>query len=157
MRVKVTESFKYEGEEYEKGETPDLPESVAKSVINKEYAEKLIKDEEKLGEPPEISIPEQNNQNNASGNGRIEKIPVKTGGKSWIDVTLFKGNPEAEEDWKKKSGIKIQKKTIEDNEVKELDDGYNLSPSRAIAIAPILQHFGIMGKTHDRKQKEGSN
>lgn len=41
MKIKVTESFRYEGEEYEEGSTVDLPETVAKSVLEKGYGTKL--------------------------------------------------------------------------------------------------------------------
>jgi hypothetical protein len=37
-KVKVKESFRYEGEEYEKNDVVDLPESVANSVKEKGYA-----------------------------------------------------------------------------------------------------------------------
>ncbi len=49
MKIKVTETFRYEGEEYEKGNTVNLPDSVAQSVIKKGYGEKA-EGETKIGE-----------------------------------------------------------------------------------------------------------
>lgn len=41
MKIKVTETFRYEGEEYEEGNIIDLPESVANSVIEKGYGTEI--------------------------------------------------------------------------------------------------------------------
>lgn len=41
MRIKVTETFQYEGRKCESGNIVELPESVAKSVLKKGYGEKI--------------------------------------------------------------------------------------------------------------------
>ncbi|KXB06115.1 hypothetical protein AKJ53_01270 [candidate division MSBL1 archaeon SCGC-AAA382F02] len=59
MKIKVTENFSYDGEKYEEGDTVDLPEPVADSVIEKGFGEKVkeetpvpeIKGEEKKRGP----------------------------------------------------------------------------------------------------------
>ncbi len=40
MRIEVTKKFQFEGEEYEEGETVDLPNPVARSVIEKGFGER---------------------------------------------------------------------------------------------------------------------
>jgi hypothetical protein len=52
-KLKVKETFRYEGEEYEEGNVIDLPESVANSVEEKGYGD--IMD----GESPEIEVEEE--------------------------------------------------------------------------------------------------
>lgn len=54
MKIKVTGNFLYEGEEYEKGEIVDLPESIARSVIDKGYGEKAEEAIEEKTPPEEI-------------------------------------------------------------------------------------------------------
>ncbi len=46
MKIFVKESFKRGDKQYEKGQTVDLPEKVAKKVIEKGYGEKAEQDEE---------------------------------------------------------------------------------------------------------------
>lgn len=53
IKIKVTETFRYEGEEYEKGNVVEIPEAVAESVIEKGYGTKIEE------ESPEISAPEK--------------------------------------------------------------------------------------------------
>lgn len=67
MKIKVVENFRYEGEEYEKNDTVELPDSVAKSVIEKGYGKELEESpeigpveepsEEKIGETEEKKGP----------------------------------------------------------------------------------------------------
>lgn len=52
MKIKVKENFRYDGKEYESGETVDLPEAVAKSILEKGYG---TKEREKA---PEIKLEE---------------------------------------------------------------------------------------------------
>lgn len=61
MKIKVTETFRYEGEEYEKGNKVNLPDAVAQSIIQKGYGEE-IEDENEI---PDIEKVE-------------EKTPTKT-------------------------------------------------------------------------------
>ncbi len=44
MEIKVTETFQYEGEEYEKGKVVSLPEKVAERVVEKGYGEPIEKE-----------------------------------------------------------------------------------------------------------------
>lgn len=53
MKVKITEEFRYEGEEYEQGREVDLPEQVARSVIEKGYGKRVRGAVEGTGETPE--------------------------------------------------------------------------------------------------------
>ncbi len=62
MKIKVTETFQYEGQEYEKGNKVDLPETVAQRIIQKGYGEKIeeenkIPEIEKVEETPSKSTP----------------------------------------------------------------------------------------------------
>ena len=53
MKIVVNKKFQFEGEEYEEGETVDLPNSVARSVIEKGFGEKAeeeIPEIETIGE-----------------------------------------------------------------------------------------------------------
>lgn len=152
MKVKVTESFRYEGEEYDEGDTAVLPDLVARSVVEKGYGEQLQQAPEVeniQGKPPE-------NVSQKSDGKKPLTIPVKSGGRSWYDVTLFYPDPEAEEDWKKNAQLKIQKKKMEDGGVEEVDEPFYLSPSIAINISPVLEHLGIQGKIEDRKENGGA-
>lgn len=57
MKIKVTETFELNEEEYEKGETIDFPDKVAKKVIAKGVGKKMKDEEEpkieKIGEKEE--------------------------------------------------------------------------------------------------------
>lgn len=57
MRIQVTETFRYEGKEYEKGDTVDLPQSVAESVLKKGYGKKLGE------EPPTLEVEKEKEEN----------------------------------------------------------------------------------------------
>ncbi len=48
MKIKVTETFELNEEEYEKGETIDLPDKVAKKVIAKGVGKKVKNEEPKI-------------------------------------------------------------------------------------------------------------
>lgn len=41
MKIKVSETFQYKGRKYESGDIIELPDSVAKSVMEKGYGEKI--------------------------------------------------------------------------------------------------------------------
>lgn len=60
MKIEVTEKFRYEGEEYEDGDVIDLPESIARSVIERGYGKKIEKETPKIdfGEIEEKKGPE---------------------------------------------------------------------------------------------------
>lgn len=145
MKVKVVESFRYEGQEYTPGSVVDLPENTARSVIDKGYGKKL-----------EDEIPDtgQENANEKDDDGEVLTVPVKSTGKSWISTTLFYGDPEAGEDFKKSSRVKLQKKTMKNGEVEDEDEPFYLTPTRAINLAPVLQELGMRGKLHDRKNRK---
>lgn len=49
IKIKVLKNFRYEGKEYGEGDVIELPDSVAKSVMNKGYGEKAGE------EAPEVS------------------------------------------------------------------------------------------------------
>lgn len=53
MKVKVLESFRYEGKKYEEGSIVDLPESVGRRVIEKGYGAETEK------EPPTLDLEEE--------------------------------------------------------------------------------------------------
>ncbi|KXB01493.1 hypothetical protein AKJ41_01250 [candidate division MSBL1 archaeon SCGC-AAA259O05] len=57
MKIKVKEAFQYQGEKLEKGETVNLGDSVAKTAIEKGYAEKA--EEGKKEEMPELKPVEE--------------------------------------------------------------------------------------------------
>jgi len=57
MKIKVTETFELNEDEYKKGETIDLPDKVAKKVIEKGFGKKVEEEPkiEKIGEKEEKS------------------------------------------------------------------------------------------------------
>lgn len=66
MKVKAKQTFNYENEQLEEGEVYNLPESVAKQAIEKDYAEKVEEEgaksegsEEKKEETPKIEKEEE--------------------------------------------------------------------------------------------------
>lgn len=78
---------------------------------------------------------------------------MKTGGTSWTDATLFFGDPDADENWKKRSQIKLQRKSMNNGEIEEDGEPFYLPPTRAINLSPVLQELGMKGKLHDREQR----
>lgn len=76
IKIKVTETFRYEGEEYEKGNVVDIPEAVAESVIEKGYGTKLGE------ESPEISVPKEESSKKTTG--APEKRGPRWKRKIWI-------------------------------------------------------------------------
>lgn len=52
MKVKVTDEFKYKGENLKPGDTADLPDDVAKSVLEKGYGKEV--EPEGAGEVEEL-------------------------------------------------------------------------------------------------------
>lgn len=153
MKILVEKEFRYGGETYGEGEEIDLPERVGEKVIEKGYGRKIREEGmEPAEKPPKIeNTPGPTEKKTESSGKEPLTIPVKTGGKTWIDATLFFGNPRASENWKKRSQIRLQKKSMnDDGEIENEGEPFYLTPTRAINISPILQELGMKGKLHDK-------
>jgi len=152
MKILVEKEFTYGGETYEKGEEADLPKRAGERVVEKGLGRKVEEEEIKPAEkPPEIgSTPTPTDEKIESARREPLTIPVKTGGKTWIDATLFFGDPRADEGWKKRSQIRLQKKSMSDGDIENEGEPLYLTPTRAINLSPVLQELGMRGKLHDR-------
>lgn len=85
-------------------------------------------------------------------------VPVKTGGRGWIDLTLWLGDLSAPQDFQKRSSVVMQKKqqNPDTRKVENVGEAYYLTPSQAIGLVGYLGELGLTGKLHDLKQKEAS-
>lgn len=78
-------------------------------------------------------------------------IPVRAGGSGFVQIRYWEGDPDAEKRFRRSSAIELVQKKKENGEWKDGDNFY-LSPSLAIAVAPVLERIGLRGKEHDLKQ-----
>jgi hypothetical protein len=159
-KIKVTKPFKYGGQEFAVGDTPEVADVVADALIKKGHAEEIS---EETGKPSSEGVPDFSNVGEAerpekSGAKRTPEVtvPVKTGGRGWIDITLWLGDPNAAEDYQKRSSVVLQKKRRGDKGVEDVGNPTYLSPSQAIALVGYLSELGLRGKLHDIKLQQGS-
>lgn len=105
MKVKVVEKFRYDGKEYEVGNTVDLPESVARSVMEKGYGEKAEEETPviEIGEVEEKKGPEWKRKVWISEDRNISITVWPPGGKfNSPSVTLEENQRDDSGNWESK-------------------------------------------------------
>lgn len=108
MKVKVVEAFRYEGKEYSEGSVVDLPESVAKDVIQKDYGHKP---EDKTPEFGNNANPSQGNNGSSKSNEPLmsKRVPINSKKRNlklvvWenedsLSIALEEGKKSGEDNW----------------------------------------------------------
>jgi len=123
------------------GQLVELPDEDAEQAVRLGLAaeieeEKKEKEEEKPeGRPPLLSL------------------PVKTGGRSWLEVSLWPPDPEAEEKWRRRARISVRRRVMEKEKIEDREV-LHLSPSEAVLLGGVLTHVGVRGKELDREAEE---
>lgn len=149
LKIKVKKKFRYEGTEYKPGDEPDLPDSVARDVINKGYAEKAQGAVEQIGESPNEAPEIKPGENRKQEPKWERKIWISENRNIQIAV------------WPPKESSKFNSPSISIQESKRQDDGswnsttiYVPTGSSALALQRFLGVAWDEAQEIKRKLKE---
>ena len=129
------------------GEIVELEDEDAAQAIELGLAAEVGKNGEKNGEKAE---------GEKSVRHPLVSLPVKTGGKGWIDVSLWEPDVDAEEEWKRRARISVRRLVKTDGGV-EVKETLHLSPSEAVLLGGVLQVMGVRGKEMEKDSEKDEN